>query len=302
MGFIRLVVALVRPILFFLTSLAWRIIIGTLLIVGGIIYGINSHQVTYRQAPLGQYEILFADDGTYYLHLQGNQTYYIIKLADFTQMPDATALNSDQGFTSLIYQTIPEQASITLNGTHVSVTGYELVQFAVPATYQHPAESFATTEYEQHPQGFYDNRWVGAGILWGVALLFLAFSFLLRRILKKKPQDTASVFQNGASSLQVYTSPLQVSDVSTMDEGTFDWNLAAFPPEEAALDEEQVAFPPEETELDEDSSALSMEEIALRQKSADITTKRMAVHSVPKRPTQRNPSSHKLSRSRLKTY
>jgi hypothetical protein len=212
-------------------------------------------------------------------------------------MPDATVFNSDQGFTSLIYQSIPEQAQITLDGkTHVSVTGYQLVQLAVPATDQHAAESFATSEYEQHPDGFYDNRWLGAGIIWGIALLFLAFSSLMPRILKKKAQDHTSSFQDHTSSFQDHTSSFQDHTSSfeegeglVMEEVALDWNQTALATGELAPDEDQAA-------------AFSMEEIALRETSADITTKRLATHNVPKRPTQRKSSSQKPSKSRFRTY
>jgi hypothetical protein len=167
-----------------------RIVLGASLLIGGIIYGVTSHNIVYSQAPQGRYRVHEMDNGAYYIQPDGTHTYYIInRMSDFIPFFDPNTFDQNKYFTALTYQSdSPQNISFDTHDDndipigHESGTGYPLVHIALGDTPHHTRASYSTAEYNQHPSGFYENRWLGSAPYIGVGLLVLLFTFVLQAI------------------------------------------------------------------------------------------------------------------------
>src|SRR5690348_2959706 len=77
---IYMLLALFKPI--------GRLVVGSLLILGGLVFGLASHAVTYHQAPTGEYTALTLEDGDVELRFQNGDTYYTITANAFVPALD----------------------------------------------------------------------------------------------------------------------------------------------------------------------------------------------------------------------
>ena len=155
-----------------------RIVAGVLLLAGGLILGLTSHQVNFHQAQYRSFHVISTNSGLVYFQPAGTNIFYVINPANFTPYPDPGVFDNNRVVTSLQYSDNTQNVNITMgDGTQLTGTGYTVVQFALSSG-SGPGQSFAVDDYTQHPGGYYDNRWQIGGILGGVGLLFLAFTFL----------------------------------------------------------------------------------------------------------------------------
>lgn len=185
-----LLVGLIRLIVFLVTKHQGRIFLGASLLIGGIIYGVTSHTIVYSQAPQGHYHVYNMDSGAYYIRQEGTSTYYIINnMSNFTPYFDPNTFDQDKYFTALTYQSdAPQNISFDTRDEndipigHESGTGYPIVHIALGDRPSHTLASYGTAEYNQHPSGFYENRWLGGSPYIGAGLLVLLFTFVLRAI------------------------------------------------------------------------------------------------------------------------
>ena len=172
------------------------IILGALGIIGGLILGFSSHQITYRS--VGQSTIAHflssSSDNTGYFQMEGSSTLYIINENDFTPAINGTQTFVNGDVISFVYQPDDtKDVDITSTiGTHLQGTAYRIVQ--ITANNGGQQRVYTTAAYSQNPQGSYQNNWLsGIGIALVGLLLFIGAFFV-----KSKPQPGFSISPAGA--------------------------------------------------------------------------------------------------------
>ncbi len=174
-----------RRILLFLTPL----IFGIVSVIFGIIIGTTSHQVTYQQGKKGVIAHFLATQTTGYLQMQGSSTLYVIQEQNFTPPINGVQTFTDGETISFTYTT-DETVAIDVTskiGTHLVGTASTIVAITAydPNQQTQAQQIFMTTQYSQHPQGYYHNNWGLGGALLLAGLVLCGLSILLMRPTKK---------------------------------------------------------------------------------------------------------------------
>ncbi len=158
------------------------IIIGVLLVIAGLIYGLSSRQTSYKSTPQGNIAHYLSSDGTGYLQMEGGSALYIIHEDNFTPK---IASFADGDTISFVYdpgETTAVDVTSTI-GTHLLGNASKVVEITANAT--NGPTMYKTPEYTANPQGYNHNQW-GIGIaLMIVGLLLAVGSFFLPK--KKFP-------------------------------------------------------------------------------------------------------------------
>lgn len=160
----------------------WLVIaLGALLIIVGLIIGRSSYQVAYQSLPAGvMAHYITGDNGKGYLQMAGSTALYVVYEQDLS--PTFNADDLGDGNISLIYRpddTMDIDVTSTA-GTHLTGKAYKVIEITV---YGGTQQAYATSEYRQFPDGFFQNNWeVGSPLIGvGAAIILLAF-FIARRI------------------------------------------------------------------------------------------------------------------------
>ena len=175
-------IALLRMIIFIFATFFGRLIVGMLLLVVGIVYGLGSHNVVYQVVQQqGPTDLIYGNalqGEDYYYHIGGTNAYYDIHAADFSPFPVPDTFTNESVILR-IEESSTGSVSGTLNdGTTFSGTGYKVVQFVLADT--QGQQIFTTEEYRNHPNGYYDNLWLVGGIVASLGFLLIAITLLFR--------------------------------------------------------------------------------------------------------------------------
>ena len=162
------------------------IVLGFILLLAGIVYGLGSRYVQYSSVPQGSILHYLSADGTGYLQMDGNPALYIVHQDNFT--PKLVTF-ADSDTISFVYDpaaTTSVDVKSTL-GTHLVGTASKVV--AITAIAATGKKTYTTPEYVSNPQGYDHNQWpLGIGLLI-VGLLLMGGSFFLPK--KKSPPNAA---------------------------------------------------------------------------------------------------------------
>lgn len=168
------------------------VVLGVLLIIGGIVYGVSSKQVTYQKYKQGasgaiaHYLYDTGDDNQHrgYLEMENSQDLFIIHEQNFTPSIKQGDTFRDGDVISFIYDpattsTIDVESSLS----HLKGDASEVVEITMFDQNGGQTE-FTSTSYRSNHQGYYKNNWpTGLGVLgFGVVLTLLStFAFVRRR-------------------------------------------------------------------------------------------------------------------------
>lgn len=182
---------MIRLAILLLTRRWGLIIVGAALLIGGLIYGANSHSVAYKSVGQGTVAHFLAGDSTGYLKMDNSSTLYVLNENDFTPTINGTNTFANGDTISFVYRTdgttnIDETSTI---GTHLSGPAYTIVELTVYAN--GGQKVYNTADYSQHPSGFYQNNWLVGGAIAFIGFIIVDLAFILPLILKKKKVQTA---------------------------------------------------------------------------------------------------------------
>lgn len=183
------------------------LIIGAALLIGGLIYGASSHSVAYQSVGKGTVAHFLAGDSTGYLKMNGSSTLYVLNENDFTPTINGTDTFANGDIISFVYRTdgttnIDETSTI---GTRLSGPAYTIVELTVYAN--GGQKVYNTSDYSQHPSGFYQNNWLGGGAIAFIGFIIVDLTFFLPLILKKKKVQPA--YNAAAMEMQGQANPYQ---------------------------------------------------------------------------------------------
>jgi hypothetical protein len=189
-------------IILFATTGGW-IVLGTGLLIGGMIWGLNSHQVVYTQGGQGNYELYVSDDDSSICFQQGSTSnFYVMLITDYTPAVDpATLQNALKDHDRFSF--IATSESIQLNseieglGTLIS-SAHPIEQVTFYNSQGGNPITYTNTQYAGNPNGYTVNNWPFAApmALVGAAGAGLALYLLLnkrRRQQQARAQELAEL-------------------------------------------------------------------------------------------------------------
>lgn len=180
---LRLIVILIRNP----RAIRWVLLmLGIVLVVVGPIVGFSSHQVSYQNAHQAQLTHYIEDGTTAYMTLASDSNIYVLNEGDFS--PSLTMNSIQSNTVSFVYR--PDQTTdvdvTSSKGTHLTGSGFTVVQLISYDSNGQNAQTYATSDFTQHPNGFYENDWAGGIFLMIIGFILLAlFLFIISR--KKRP-------------------------------------------------------------------------------------------------------------------
>lgn len=160
------------------SRLGWALI-GVGLLIGGLIWGLNSYQVTYEKGQPGtNYETYVGDFGDIYFSAEGSTNYFIARSTDFNKEIDTSVFKAP-GTISFIARTDTINVDADLDGTHIK-QAHMIKKLIVYDLNGHQLASYTTPEYNANPGGYTVNNWPYASLLMfagvliaGVMLFFI---------------------------------------------------------------------------------------------------------------------------------
>ncbi|MBX5448755.1 MAG: hypothetical protein IRZ24_01695 [Thermogemmatispora sp.] len=179
-GLVNLTLALLRLLWFLLSTRVGNLLAAAGLLVGGLLWGLTSHQVHYQAVPpISWFRVYSSDDGYDYVQINHGQQFYVIKDADFSPYPGGVFLDTRPRLLSLIYESDAQQP-VELNlkeGERLTGSGYRVVAFSLVTGSGQPY-TFTTADYRASPRGFYDDHWPLATWLLLAGVGFLGWALL----------------------------------------------------------------------------------------------------------------------------
>lgn len=191
-----------RLVIFLLTKRWGLLIVGAALIIGGVIWGATSHQVTYQTSKQGvTYHIAMGEtSGNVYINPDGSSDYFVAFKSDFT--PSITQSDIDNSNTiDFVARTDTSSLDPALqtNGTTIN-DAHKIEKLIFYDKNGSVQQTFTTAEYQANPNGFNDNEWLKAIWLLIVGAIIVGAALIVPMV-TKKPQP-ATGFNIGADNFQ----------------------------------------------------------------------------------------------------
>jgi hypothetical protein len=193
----------------FLLTRRWGLfILGILLLLGGTIWGLTSHQVTYQTSQQGvTYHIAIGEtSGNVYINPDSSSDYFVAFKSDFNPPISQNDIDSSNTIDFVARtDTNSLDPALKTNGTTIN-DAHKIEKLIFYDKNGNVQQTFTTAEYKASPNGFNDNEWIKA--IWLVIVGFiLAGAALVVPMVTKKPQP-ATAFSLGTSGAeQLYQQP-----------------------------------------------------------------------------------------------
>jgi hypothetical protein len=188
-----------------LLSRRWGlIIVGVLLVIGGVIWGLTSHQVSYQSSQQGaNYHLATGtQSGNLYVNADGSSDYFAAFKGDFNPPISQSDIDNAASI-SFVARTDTSTLDPALNTDTGTVNdAHKIEKIVFYDKNNQVIATYTTAEYNANPNGFYDNEWLKS--IWLVLVgLLLGGAALLLPMFAKKPQPNAG-FNMGAPGAQLY--------------------------------------------------------------------------------------------------
>lgn len=183
------------------------LIVGIALVIGGLIWGLTSHQVSYQNSQQnGSYHIAMGSStGNVYISLDGTSDYYVALSGDFSPAITQSDIDNSQSL-SFVARTDTTSVDATFNGTDIS-EAHEIEKLVFYDKNGNVQETFTTSEYLANPNGFSDNEWLKAIwlVLGGLVVAILSIIFMARG----RGAVAKNSFSINAAGAMPYQPPMQ---------------------------------------------------------------------------------------------
>jgi hypothetical protein len=181
----RVIHLLIMPLAYIFTKPWGWLILSVLLAIGGFIYGSTSHQVSYQYIDHASLIPHFVQDGSDYFQVKNSSIYYIFDENDFLPAFKRDSFFSSSGFT-FIARKDSENVDVKFSdGTRLTGSGYRVEEITFFSRDGRVQQTFSTDAYSQHPQGFYDDRWIVGRVVISISIILfvavLAFTVIVSR-------------------------------------------------------------------------------------------------------------------------
>lgn len=166
-----------------------RIIMGSAFLIGGLVYGFNSHMVSYQNVDVVNYQIYSSEDSVeYYIRDINTGLIFTAKLTDFS------TYFSEQDITHarlyLVYDASSQNVNMPLSdGGSLTGTGHQILKLVIMDQQGHASDPFETYQYQSHPQSYFVNHWSIASILAGIGICILLTTLIIYLIARQHNLD-----------------------------------------------------------------------------------------------------------------
>lgn len=195
----------VRLILMLFRNRIAMIVVGVIVMVVGLGYGLASQQVSYITSTVGPtYELATGtQSGNLYIHVSGSSEYFVAFNSDF-QVPQSDL--DSFGSVSFIARSDTSTLDPALNAPDGSTVteAHKIEKLVLVDKNGAPLGTFTTSEYNANPNGVYVNNWPVGIVILVVGLLLIVVSFVVHR--QKQPQGF-SVSPAGMGQQPMYGQP-----------------------------------------------------------------------------------------------
>jgi len=162
-------------------SWGWTLI-GTLVLLTGVLWGLSSPTVPYIGPPGGStthFYVIAANNGDVYIYPTDKSTFFVARHDDFSPPIDRTKIHLD-----ILLSFVARSETISVNETidgnlHVSQAHVieKLVLYSLNST---PLATYTASDYNPDSGGYYESRWwpgaialIAAGLLIASVALFV---------------------------------------------------------------------------------------------------------------------------------
>ncbi|GLV57110.1 hypothetical protein KDH_39480 [Dictyobacter sp. S3.2.2.5] len=168
----------------FLTHVG-RIIMGSAFLIGGLLYGFNSHTISYQSVNLVHFQLYSSQqDVKYYLRDTSTGLIYTANLTDFSTY--FSEQDIAQSRLALIYDDSSQSVTMPLvDGSSLTGTGHQILKLTILSQQDNASNSFETYQYQSHPQSYFENHWGIASILAGIGACILLATLLIYLIARQ---------------------------------------------------------------------------------------------------------------------
>lgn len=165
-------------------SWGW-LVVGIIMVIGGLIWGLTSHQVTYANSQQNaSYHIAIGEStGNVYINADGSSDYFAAFSGDFSPAITQSDIDNSTAI-SFIARTDTSTLNPALNAPNGSTVNdahkvEKLVFYDKNGNIQ---KTFTTAEYLANPNGFNDNEWLKAIwlVLGGLVVTILSIVSMAR--------------------------------------------------------------------------------------------------------------------------
>jgi hypothetical protein len=172
------------------------LVTGLLCAIGGVLMGVSSHQVAYRN-PGREIVAHFLSGGSSsssrigYVQMVDDDNLYILDEDNFSP-PVKDNSFGDGDSISFIYRPVDTTSinvSATNTSTHLQGQAYTIEQFTVlPNNSSNVVEpvTYTSSEYSKNPRGYFQSNWQLGGGLLGLGLLLVVVGFILQLLRGRK--------------------------------------------------------------------------------------------------------------------
>jgi hypothetical protein len=186
------------------------ILIGAIMVIGGLIWGLTSHQVGYQSSQQNvTYRIAIgSQSGNTYIHADRSSDYFAAFSGDFNPPITQSAIDNSNTI-SFVARTDTSSLNPALNAPDGSTVNdaHKIEKLVFYDKSGNVQGTFTTTEYDANPNGFNDNEWLKA--IWLIiAGVLVAVAAFLYPMLVKQPQVNTG-FSINAPGAQPYQQPYQ---------------------------------------------------------------------------------------------
>lgn len=188
-----------------LLSRRWGlIVVGALLVIGGLIWGLSSHNISYQSHPQSSnYHIgTGTTSGNVYINANGSDEYFAAFNGDFSPAISSSDLDKTDSV-SFIARTDTSTLDPALNANGTTINdAHKIEKLVLYDQNGSIINTYTSSEYTANPNGLSENNWPLASLLLVIGLILGGAAFVYP-MLAKKPQTNAG-FNIGANPIQPY--------------------------------------------------------------------------------------------------
>jgi len=198
------------------------LVTGLLCAIGGVLIGVSSHQVAYRNPGREIVAHFLSGGGSSsnrigYLQMVDDDNLYLINEDDFSPSVKDNSFGDGDSI-SFIYRPVDTtgiNVSATNTSTHLQGQAYVIEQITVlPSNGSNGVTpvTYTSSEYSKDPRGYFQSNWLLGGGLLALGLLLVVVGFILQLLRgRKKAQVEINVTPLGAGTGVMNHDPTMVA-------------------------------------------------------------------------------------------
>lgn len=186
------------------------LVVGIIMVLGGLIWGLSSHQVTYQTSQQNaSYSVAMGKtSGNVYIHADGSSDYFSAFNGDFSPPITQSDIDNSAAIT-FVARTDTSTLNPALNAPDGSTVNdaHKVEKLVFYDKNGNVQKTFTTTEYQDNPNGFNDNEWIKA--IWLVLAGLIVTGGSIFYLARGRKMQANTGFSINAPGAMPYQQPYQ---------------------------------------------------------------------------------------------